>query len=204
MLDDFCQIWTGILVLMSPSKNFQKGNESQNTLSRFLFLLKEQKSLLVPLFFTSIFFNLFGLLGAFYFKFLIDDIVTNQLLQTLHIVSIGIIILYIFKVLLSYFRTHIILYLSRRIDIQLILGYYRHVIGLPLNFFETRKVGEIISRFMDASKIRDALSTVTVTLMIDTVMVTVGAILLYIHSPILFGVTLLLIPFLYKYYFCFS
>ncbi|MCU4923920.1 peptidase domain-containing ABC transporter [Bacillus cereus] len=195
MLDEFCQIWTGILVLMSPSKNFQKGNESQNTLSRFLFLLKEQKSLLVPLFFTSIFFNLFGLLGAFYFKFLIDDIVTNQLLQTLHIVSIGIIILYIFKVLLSYFRTHIILYLSRRIDIQLILGYYRHVIGLPLNFFETRKVGEIISRFMDASKIRDALSTVTVTLMIDTVMVTVGAILLYIHSPILFGVTLLLIPF---------
>ncbi len=139
MLDDFCQIWTGILVLMSPSKNFQKGNESQNTLSRFLFLLKEQKSLLVPLFFTSIFFNLFGLLGAFYFKFLIDDIVTNQLLQTLHIVSIGIIILYIFKVLLSYFRTHIILYLSRRIDIQLILGYYRHVIGLPLNFLKQEK-----------------------------------------------------------------
>ncbi|MFT2139152.1 peptidase domain-containing ABC transporter [Bacillus cereus] len=203
MLDDFCQIWTGILVLMSPSKNFQKGNESQNTLSRFLFLLKEQKSLLVPLFFTSIFFNLFGLLGAFYFKFLIDDIVTNQLLQTLHIVSIGIIILYIFKVLLSYFRTHIILYLSRRIDIQLILGYYRHVIGLPLNFFETRKVGEIISRFMDASKIRDALSTVTVTLMIDTVMVTVGAILLYIHSPILFGVTLLLIPFYISIIFAF-
>ncbi len=96
MLDEFCQIWTGILVLMNPSKNFQKGNESKNTFSRFLFLLKEQKNLLVPLFFTSIFFNLFGLLGAFYFKFLIDDIVTNQLLQTLHIVSIGIIMLYCF------------------------------------------------------------------------------------------------------------
>jgi len=203
MLDEFCQIWTGILVLMNPSKNFQKGNESQNTFSRFLFLLKEQKNLLVPLFFTSIFFNLFGLLGAFYFKFLIDDIVTNQLLQTLHIVSIGIIMLYVFKVLLSYFRTHLILYLSRRIDIQLILGYYRHVIGLPMNFFETRKVGEIISRFIDASKIRDALSTVTVTLMIDTVMVTVGAILLYIHSPILFGVTLLLIPFYISIIFAF-
>ncbi|MGM2853514.1 ABC transporter transmembrane domain-containing protein, partial [Bacillus cereus group sp. Bce028] len=77
----------------------------------------------------------------------------------------------------------------------LMLGYYRHVVGLPMNFFETRKVGEIISRFMDASKIRDALSTITVTLMIDTLMVTLGAILLYIHSPILFGVTLLLIPF---------
>lgn len=50
---------------------------------------------------------------------------------------------------------------------------------------------------MDASKIREALSTITVTLMIDTVMVMLGAILLYSHSPILFGVTLLLVPFMY-------
>lgn len=194
-IDEFCQIWTGILVLMTPQQNFQKDTKSQATLSRFLWLLKEQKSLLIPLFFASVFFNLFGLLGAFYFKFLIDDIVADQLLQTLHIVSIGIIILYIFKVFLSYFRTHLILYLSRRIDIQLMLGYYRHVVGLPMNFFETRKVGEIISRFMDASKIRDALSMITVTLMIDTLMVTLGAILLYIHNSVLFAVTLLLIPF---------
>ncbi|SCN42181.1 peptidase domain-containing ABC transporter [Bacillus wiedmannii] len=194
-LEEFGQMWTGVLVLMTPGKDFKKGDKSQPIIYKFLFLLKEQKNLLVPLFFASIFFNIFGLLGAFYFKFLIDDIVTNQLLQTLHIVSVGIIILYVFKVLLSYFRTHLILYLSRRIDIQLMLGYYRHVIGLPMNFFETRKVGEIISRFMDASKIRDALSMITVTLMIDTLMVTLGAILLYMHSSILFGVTILLVPF---------
>lgn len=195
LIDDFCQMWTGVLVLMTPNQKFQKGKESQGTFLRFFSLLKQQKKILFPLFLASIFFNIFGLLGAFYFKFLIDDIVTNQLIQTLHIVSIGIIVLYIFKVLLSYFRTHLILYLSRRIDIQLILGYYRHVVGLPMNFFETRKVGEIISRFMDAGKIRDALSTITITLMIDTIMILLGAILLYVHSPTLFGVTLLLIPF---------
>lgn len=116
-----------------------KGKVSQGTFSRFVSLLKQQVHLLVPLFFASIFFNLFGLLGAFYFKFLIDDIVTNQLMQTLHIVSIGIIFLYIFKVLLSYFRTHLIMYLSRRIDIQLMLGYYRHVVGLPMNFLKQEK-----------------------------------------------------------------
>lgn len=195
LLDEFCQMWTGVLVLMSPGTKFEKGKQSTSTFSRFFSLLKMQTDLLLPLFFASIFFNLFGLLGAFYFKFLIDDIVTSQLINTLHIVSIGIILLYIFKSLLSYFRTHLILYLSRRMDIELMLGYYRHVVGLPMNFFETRKVGEIISRFMDASKIRDALSTITVTLMIDTVMVMLGAILLYVHNSTLFGVTLLLIPF---------
>ncbi|MEB8804264.1 peptidase domain-containing ABC transporter [Bacillus cereus] len=195
LLDEFCKMWTGILVLMSPGTKFEKGKESISTFSRFFSLLKMQTDLLLPLFFASIFFNLFGLLGTFYFKFLIDDIVTSELINTLHIVSIGIILLYIFKSLLSYFRTHLILYLSRRMDIELMLGYYRHVVGLPMNFFETRKVGEIISRFMDASKIRDALSTITVTLMIDTVMVMLGAILLYVHNSTLFGVTLLLIPF---------
>ncbi|HDR4513341.1 peptidase domain-containing ABC transporter [Bacillus paranthracis] len=193
--DDFLKIWTGILVLFAPNQNFQKGSKDSGTFSRFLTLLKPQKHLLFPIFLASAFLNLFGLLGAFYFKFLIDDIVTNQLIQSLHIISIGVIVLYIFKVLLSYFRTHLILYLSRRIDVQLVLGYYRHVVNLPMNFFETRKVGEIISRFMDASKIREALSTITITLMIDTVMVMLGAILLYTHSPMLFVITLFLIPF---------
>lgn len=194
-IKDFCKIWTGILVLLIPGQSFTKGRVSQGTFVRFLFLLKPQRHLLLPIFLASIFFNIFGLLGAFYFKFLIDDIVTSQLLQTLHIVSIGVIMLYVFKVILSYIRAHLILYLSRRIDVQLMLGYYRHVVGLPMNFFETRKVGEIVSRFMDASKIRDALSTITVTLMIDTLMVILGTILLYIQSPMLFSVTLLLIPF---------
>ncbi|ABK87847.1 TPA: peptidase domain-containing ABC transporter [Bacillus cereus] len=193
-IDEFQKIWTGVLILMVPGDTFRKGKESDGKLQRFTSLMKPQMNLLLPLFFASIFFNLFGLLGAFYFKFLIDDIVTNQLFQTLHVVSLGIIILYIFKVLLSYFRTHLILYLSRRIDIKLMLGYYRHVVELPLNFFETRKVGEVISRFMDAGKIRDALSTITVTLMIDTLMVVMGAILLYVHNSILFGITLLLVP----------
>ena len=193
-IDEFQKIWTGVLILMVPGDTFRKGKESDGKLQRFTSLMKPQMNLLLPLFFASIFFNLFGLLGAFYFKFLIDDIVTNQLFQTLHVVSLGIIILYIFKVLLSYFRTHLILYLSRRIDIKLMLGYYRHVVELPLNFFETRKVGEVFSRFMDAGKIRDALSTITVTLMIDTLMVVMGAILLYVHNSILFGITLLLVP----------
>lgn len=194
-VEEFCNMWTGILVLMTPTQQFTKGQDTPNNIFRFFSLMKRQINLLLPLFIASIFFNIFSLIGAFYFKFLIDDIVTSQLLQTLHIISIGIIILYVCKVLLSYFRTHLILYVSRRIDIQLMLGYYRHVVGLPMNFFETRKVGEIISRFMDASKIRDALSTITVTLMIDTLMVTLGAILLYMQNAMLFGVTVLLVPF---------
>lgn len=133
-------------------------------------------------------------MGAFYFKIVIDNIVTENLKHTLTYLSIGIIVLYIFKVLLELFRSHLILYLSRRLDIKLMFSYYKHVLSLPMNFFETRKVGEIISRFQDAAKIREALATTTLTVMIDTIMVIAGSILLYTQSSTLFFITALHVP----------
>lgn len=91
--------------------------------------------------------------------------------------SIGVILLNIFKVILNAFRSHLLLYLSQKLDIALLLGYYRHVIELPMNFFGTRKVGEIISRFNDAGKVRDAISGATLTIMIDTLMAVAGAVI---------------------------
>ncbi|KXY56694.1 peptidase domain-containing ABC transporter [Bacillus cereus] len=191
---EFKEIWTGVLVLLIPNESFQSRDEEKNTFSRFMFLLKNQQSLLIPVFLSSILITIFGVLGAFYFKIVIDNIVTENLKHTLTYLSIGIIALYIFKVLLELFRSHLILYLSRRLDIKLMFGYYKHVLSLPMNFFETRKVGEIISRFQDAAKIREALATTTLTVMIDTLMVIAGSILLYTQSSTLFFITALHVP----------
>lgn len=193
-IKEFNEIWTGVLVLLIPNESFQSRDEEKNTFSRFMFLLKNQQSLLIPIFLSSILITIFGVLGAFYFKIVIDNIVTENLKHTLTYLSIGIIILYIFKVLLELFRSHLILYLSRRLDIKLMFGYYKHILSLPMNFFETRKVGEIISRFQDAAKIREALATTTLTVMIDTIMVIAGSILLYTQSSTLFFITALHVP----------
>lgn len=64
-----------------------------------------------------------------------------------------------------------------------------------MNFFGTRKVGEIISRFNDASKVRDAISGATLTIMIDTIMVVVGGIILYSQNSYMFGITLIVVIF---------
>ncbi|PGE31972.1 peptidase domain-containing ABC transporter [Bacillus wiedmannii] len=193
-IKEFNEIWTGVLVLLIPNESFQSRDEEKNTFSRFMFLLKNQQSLLIPIFLSSILITIFGVWGAFYFKIVIDNIVTENLKHTLTYLSIGIIVLYIFKVLLELFRSHLILYLSRRLDIKLMFGYYKHVLSLPMNFFETRKVGEIISRFQDAAKIREALATTTLTVMIDTIMVIAGSILLYTQSSTLFFITALHVP----------
>src|SRR5699024_7380924 len=133
-----------------------------------------------------------GIVASFYFKFLMDDILPNNLMGTLNMLSIAFILLYIFQTVLNGFRSHLLLYLSQRLDIPLILDYYKHVLQLPMNFFSTRKVGEIVSRFMDASKIRDAISGATLTIMIDTGMVLAGGIILFVQSRLLFGISLLI------------
>lgn len=190
--DDFFKIWTGVLILMVPSAAFQKGKETKGLFSRFFGLLSPQRKLLVNIFFTSLIYTLLGILGSFYFKFLLDDILQYNLEKTLTVISIGILLLYLFQTLLSYFRSYLVLYLSQKIDIPLILGYYQHVLGLPMNFFGTRKVGEIISRFMDASKVRDAISGAALTIMIDTLMAAAGAIILYLQNSTLFLIALII------------
>ncbi|EGD49737.1 ABC-type bacteriocin transporter [Ruminiclostridium papyrosolvens DSM 2782] len=184
--EDFFKIWTGVLVLMVPNVSFNKGDETKGLFSRFFSLLLPQKKLLINIFLTSLVYTVLGILGSFYFKFLLDDILQYNLEKTLHVISIGIILLYLFQTLLGAFRAHMILYLSQKIDIPLILGYYQHVLGLPMNFFGTRKVGEIVSRFMDASKVRDAISGATLTIMIDTFMALAGAVILYTQNSALF------------------
>ena len=182
--------WSGVLVFLTPSSDFKKGDFTVDLFSRFLNLLMPQKRYLIHVFVASILYTFLGILCAFYFRFLLDEILPSNLNKTLHIISIGIIFLYTFQVLLNAFRSHLMLYLSQKLDIALLLNYYRHVLSLPMNFFGTRRVGEIISRFTDASHVRDAISGATLTIMIDIFMVVVGGIILFNQNAMMFGVSL--------------
>lgn len=185
--------WTGVLILLIKKETFQKGDETKGLFRRFFHLLLPQKKLLLHIFVASLVYTILGILGAFYYQALVDDILPDGLLRTLTTLSIGVILLNLFKVLLDAFRSHLLLYLSQKLDIALLLGYYQHVLELPMNFFGTRKVGEIVSRFNDAGKVRDAISGATLTIMIDTLMAVAGAVILYIQNGKMFGITLIMV-----------
>lgn len=185
--------WSGILILLVKNESFKTGDDTKGLFSRFFHLLKPQRKLMFNIFLASLIYTILGILGAFYFKELIDNVLPNSLSKTLMTLSIGVILLNVFKVLLNAFRSHLLLYLSQKLDIALLLGYYRHVIELPMNFFGTRKVGEIISRFNDAGKVRDAISGATLTIMIDTLMAIVGGFILYSQNVTLFGISMILV-----------
>ena len=185
--------WTGVLIFLVKSESFVKGNETKGLFQRFFHLLLPQKNLLLHIFMASLVYTILGIAGAFYYKALMDDILPDGLIRTLTTLSVGVIFLNIFKVILDAIRSHLLLYLSQKLDIALLLGYYRHILELPMNFFGSRKVGEIVSRFNDASNVRDAISGATLTIMIDTLMAVGGAIVLYMQNAKMFGIAVIMV-----------
>lgn len=187
--------WNGNLILLTKNDSFKKGVETKGLFSRFFYLLIPQRKLILHIFLASLLYTLFGMLGAFYYQALIDTVLPGGFMKTLSVLSIGMILLSVFKIALSMIRSHMMLYLSQKLDISLLLGYYRHVMDLPMSFFGTRRVGEIISRFNDAGNVRDAISGATLTIMIDTLMVIAGAIILLMQNTKLFLIAVVIIIF---------
>lgn len=185
--------WTGVLAILVKNDNFINESDTKKTVKRFCSLLLPHKKLIVHIYIASLVYTILGIAGAFYFQALIDSVLPNGLKETLTVLSIGVILLNVFKVILNAIRAHLLLYLSQKLDISLLLGYYRHVLGLPMKFFGTRKVGEIVSRFNDASKVRDAISGATLTIMIDTLMALCGAIVLYMQNARMFGFSFIIV-----------
>ncbi|MGX0036135.1 ATP-binding cassette, subfamily C, bacteriocin exporter [Staphylococcus auricularis] len=191
---EFLEMWTHVVVLVEKMDSFTTESSDPSYMSIFGDMFKKNYKRVFAVVITSIFINIVGIVSAFFIKYLTDDIIPSNILSRLHILGIAILLLYIINIVVTYVRYHLILNMSLSIDLDLMKRYFRHVLHLPIKFFDTRKSGEILQRFMDISKIREALSSSTVTLFVDTLMIIVGAVLLFIQSPLLFLVTLIFIP----------
>lgn len=106
--------------------------------------------------------------------------------ENLNTVCISIICLYLLKIFISILRGYMLALTAKQIDVPITLGYYEHLLDLPGRFYGSRKTGEYMSRFSDTDSIREAISSSTLTLMLDTVMtIACGIILFFINSKLL-------------------
>lgn len=101
--------------------------------------------------------------------------------------------LYLLQAGIQFIRSYLIILLSRKIDLRLTLSYYNHIMDLPMSSVYLRQTGEYLSRFSDADTIRQAISTATLTLLMDSVMVIVCGAILYLQNEQLFWVSMLMI-----------
>lgn len=112
-----------------------------------------------------------------------------------YLVLIFVIGLYLLQAAIQIVRGFLIISVSRCIDVRLSLSYYNHLIGLPVSSIALRQTGEYLSRFSDASAIRNAVSGAALTLMLDSIMVIACGVILYMENAKMFFVALLMIVF---------
>lgn len=192
-LDEFYETFTGTLLLLKPDSRFVPGKaEKGKTFSRFLKLLLPHKKLFAYSIVASVILTVLSIVSSLFNKILMDEILPYKLKKPLLLVVIVFAMLAVVQAVLGFVRQWMMIYLSQKIDIPLLLGYFEHIYKLPMKFFASRKTGDIITRFSDAFTIKDIFTNIALTLIIDVAMALITGIILFNMNLSLFGIIICL------------
>ena len=108
-LDEFDTFWTKILLLIEKEDDFTTVDDRPSISLLFKNIFINNYKYIMLIFLASLLINIFGFLGTFYFKLLIDDILPSNIIFNLHILSGAILLMYLVQSLITYFRAHLIL-----------------------------------------------------------------------------------------------
>ncbi|MDB4768429.1 peptidase domain-containing ABC transporter, partial [Flavobacteriaceae bacterium] len=176
---EFKEEWTGVLVLLLPKEEFVAGNEKVSVKARFWYLLKPHKFILIQALVGAIIYTLLGFSTSIYIQKITDYVLVGGNIKLLNLLSVIMLFLLVLQVIVGVFKNIILTKTGQQIDARLILGYYKHLLKLPQQFFDTMRVGEIISRINDAVKIRAFINEVSLSL-------TVNVLILFFSFGIMF------------------
>ncbi|WP_455166867.1 peptide cleavage/export ABC transporter ComA [Streptococcus sp.] len=193
-IEEFEKEWTGIVIALAPTPAYQPSKEKKNGLLDFVPLLFKQRQLVLHIVLATLLVTLINIVGSYYLQSIIDTYVPDQMKQTLSVISLGLIVVYILQQVLTYAQDYLLLVLGQRLSIDVILSYIKHVFQLPMSFFATRRTGEVVSRFTDANRIIDALASTLLSIFLDLSIVLILSVVLFSQNAHLFFLTILLLP----------
>ena len=202
-LDEFYKNFTGVLLLLNPTAEFKGGTGKHkvegkeeakaarnNMLKRYMDLLLPQKKLFAYAILSSVILTLIGIVSTVFNKAIMDEVLPYGLKSLLVSLIIVFSVVNLTSTLLSTVRDWILIFLSIKIDIPLMLGYFEHVYKLPMKFFASRKTGEITTRYSDASTIKSVLTSIAMSVVMDIVMAVGTGFVLFRMNSSLFAITL--------------
>lgn len=192
--EKFKKEWTGILVLLHPTETFQKGNLKKSTLKSFIELLRPHKSVMGQALFGALVYSILGLSTAIYVGKITDYVLVDRNINLLNLMGILMILIILLRTFVGSMKSILALKTGQRIDASLILGYYKHLLTLPQQFFDTMRVGEIISRVNDAVKIRNFINNVSLDLAVSLLIMIFTLIVMFVYSWKLAAITLVSAP----------
>lgn len=144
---------------------------------------------------TSFFLQIFALVSPLFFQVIVDKVLVHRGMSTLELLAFGLVAIALFEAVLSALRTYVFSHTTSRIDVELGARLFRHLLALPLSYFQARRVGDSVARVRELENIRNFLTSSGLTLVIDLFFTFVFLGVLYFYSPMLTFIVIASLPF---------
>ena len=191
---EFVEGWTGYTLLLQPTTLLKNAEGSNIPFWQFVELIKPHRVILLEIFMASLVIQVLGLTTPIFTQLLLDRVVVQRSTLTLNAIGLGLLIFGLFKVAMGGLRRYLLDHVAKRIDVSLIVGFITHTLRLPLSYFESRYVGDIISRIQENRKIQRFLTGETISILLDLLTMFVYAALMLWYSWKLTLLVLIIVP----------
>jgi ATP-binding cassette subfamily B protein len=179
---EFQRQWTGVLILLAPGGAFERGDGRPGRLAWYLRLLKPHRPALVQALLGATLATLLALSGSFYLQKVVDAVIVESNVPLLNLLTVAMLAALGVQTLLTAGQNLILVKAGLKLDLALILSYYRHLFTLPQSFFEGMRVGEMVSRINDAVKIRAFLSQQGASLIVSALTLVLAVLITWAFS----------------------
>ena len=192
--EQFESAWSGELLLFTKRANLRL-QDLKFDFTWFIPSIVKYRKFLGEVLVASFFLQLFALLTPLFIQVVIDKVLVHKGFTTLHVLAIGMIALAIFDATLGGLRTYLFSHTTNRIDVGLGAQLFRHILALPLAYFEARRVGDTVARVRELEQIRQFLTSHSVTVVLDVFFTVVFLAVMWFYSPMLTLVVAASLPF---------
>ncbi len=191
---EFEAVWDGRIVLMARRAGL--GSLTRRfDITWFLGAIHKYRHLLGEVLVASFFLQLFALVSPLFFQVVVDKVLVHRGMSTLDVLIIGLVTISVFEGILGGLRTYLFSHTTNRIDVELGARLFRHLLALPIAYFQARRAGDSVARVRELENIRNFLTSSALTLVIDLVFTVVFLAVMFIYSPLLTWIVLGSFPF---------
>lgn len=172
--------WSGRLLLFASQASLA-GRFAHFDFTWFIPAIVKYRKLLGEVVLVSLALQLIGLATPLFFQVVMDKVLVHKGLTTLTVIGAGLLLCTLFESVLSALRTYVFSHTTSRIDVELGSRLFKHLISLPLAYFQARRVGDSVARVRELENIRSFVTGNAITLVLDVLFsfVFIGVMLLY-------------------------
>ena len=190
---DFIARWNGELILFT-SRASLAGELAKFDFTWFIPAVVKYRKLLGEVLLVSFVLQIFALVTPLFFQVVMDKVLVHRGMTTLDVIAIGLLVVIIFEVVLSGLRSYVFAHTTSRIDVELGARLFRHLLNLPLAYFQARRVGDTVARVRELENIRQFLTGNAITLVLDLLFSVVFIAVMLLYSGWLTLVVVLSLP----------